>query len=163
IYHPLALLHSVLDVQVTVVSPWVRAVRTDAGWQLPALAGGNSGLTVRLRRLEVHDGRLGVELPEGERTRRLAVRALEVDASGRLENGRRELRVAKLAFVPRGIDVSAVTVAGTLATEGEQITLDAARIVTARSRVTASGRLHPGTSIEGSLALTPLAAREVRA
>jgi autotransporter translocation and assembly factor TamB len=167
LYRPLALLRSVIRLdRVTVVAPSLRAIHEDGAWRLPHLVQGSGGgaLAVELRRVEVSDGRLAVALLDASPRRRLAATALHVEGSARLDAAGRDLRVSALRFVPRGVGVTPVEGEGRFRQSADgALELVGGRIATARSHLTASGRVVPGASVETTLDLAPLAARELRA
>lgn len=167
-YAPAALARGrVLLRRVVLTAPWVRAVRTPAGWRLPGPAGGDGTpglpLEVEISRLEVTNGRLAIGILEAEPTR---VALADINAELRVVATRDgvDVGVSRLSFVPRGVALSPVEAAGTMVKRADgALCLGDFRVVTRRSRLRSAGCVDLEKAVRADLAVEPLDAQEARA
>jgi autotransporter translocation and assembly factor TamB len=169
-YHLLPLVRGELRIaRIAADAPRIRLVRTAHGWVLPvpppsSTSSGSSSLRVLLDEIRIRDGRVEGALLDATPPRRFAATALALDASARLADGGQRLDVTSLALVPRGVALSPVQASLALdATSAGRIHLARLDVASARSHVTATGFVEPGTRVDATLALDPLSAADVRA
>jgi translocation and assembly module TamB len=166
-YHLLPLLRGELRIaRVVAHAPRIRLVRTARGWILPTPAtseGGSSSMRILLDQIRIRDGRIAGALLDTTPPRRFAATALSLDGSARIADAEQTIDLSALELVPRGIALSPVRATAELTATSAGIRVGRFDLATARTHVTASGVVEPGTRIDARLALDPLAAADVRA
>jgi hypothetical protein len=150
--------------------PRIFLVQTAEGWVLPAArdtgepTSEGSSPTVIFDGVRVRDGRLAVAFREGERTRRLAATSLDLTGSARIGSDGQSMELTSLRFAPRGIALAKVRGKTALtATSDGRIDVSRLDLRTSRSRIVATGIVHPDARVDAKAALVPLAAADVRA
>src|SRR5262245_30672720 len=129
--------------------PRIWLVQTAEGWIVPTARdtgepSSGSSPTVIFDRVRIDDGRVAVAWREGGGVRRVAATELDVAGSARLGPDGQSMALQSLRFAPRGIALSKVRAKSALtATSDRRIDVTQLDVRTTRSRIVASGVIHP--------------------